>query len=202
MTTRAASPTPTRPRTRRALLAGALGGLAAWAASAAGRADPTAAAAGDPIRMGQFNKAGGTSTTLQTGSSGAALRVIQLHGSSAVRAEATSGRAVQALAGSDGTAVWAFSPDHYAVSASSTSGVGVLAESSSGIGLQAVGNPYAADLQGNVRMYGFQEFRQSSTPAAPIASGARLFVQQNAAGKRELCVSFATGDVIVLAAQP
>ena len=66
MTTRA-EPAPTPPRTRRALLAGALGGLAAWAAAAAARADPTAAAAGDPIRMGQFNKAGGTSTTLQTG---------------------------------------------------------------------------------------------------------------------------------------
>jgi hypothetical protein len=51
---------------RRALLAGALGGLGAWAASAIGRAAPVEAAAGDPIRMGQLNRAGGTSTDTPT----------------------------------------------------------------------------------------------------------------------------------------
>ena len=57
--------TETSPRSRRALLAGALGGLAAWVASTASRVDPAAAAVGDPIRMGRLNRAGGTSTELQ-----------------------------------------------------------------------------------------------------------------------------------------
>jgi hypothetical protein len=128
MTTRV-EPVPTPPRTRRALLAGALGGLAAWAAAAAARADPTAAAAGDPIRMGQINSPGGRTTTLQmAGGSGAAMRVVQGGGGSAVRAESTSGRAVQARAGSDGTGVWAYSPDHYGVYAQTDSGVAVRAE--------------------------------------------------------------------------
>ena len=46
-----------RVRSRRALLAGALGGLGVWAASAIGRVAPAEAEAGDPIRMGRLNKA-------------------------------------------------------------------------------------------------------------------------------------------------
>jgi hypothetical protein len=191
MTTRP-EPAPTPPRTRRALLAGALGGLAAWAAGAAARADPTAAAAGDPIRMGGFNKAGGTSTTLQTGSDGAALRVVQLQGSSAVRAGATSGRAVQALAGSSGTAVWAFSPDHIGVRGTSDTGLGIYGSSASS---------YAAWFEGEVRMSRSVEMGVSSMPDAP-SSGARLFARATLAGKTELCVRFPTGGVIVLATQP
>ena len=52
-----AESTHTAPRSRRALLAGAIGGLGVWAASAIGRAAPAEAAAGDPIRMGRVNKA-------------------------------------------------------------------------------------------------------------------------------------------------
>lgn len=173
-------------------MAGALGGLAAWAAATVVRADPTAAAAGDPIRMGGFNKAGGTSTTLQTGSDGATLRVIQLHGSSAVRAEATSGRAVQARVGSGGTAVWAHSPDHIAVRGVSDTGLGIFASS---------GSSYAALLAGHVRMSSSLEMMASSMPDAPF-SGARLFARTTAGGKGELCVRFPAGDVIVLATQP
>ena len=61
-----AESTHTAPRSRRALLAGAIGGLGVWAASAIGRAAPAEAAAGDPIRMGRINKARGTSTQLRT----------------------------------------------------------------------------------------------------------------------------------------
>lgn len=194
MTTRA-EPAPTPARTRRALLAGALGGLAAWAAAAAARADPTAAAAGDPIRMGQFNKAGGTSTTLQTGSSGAALRVIQLHGSSAVRAEAENGRAVQALAGNGGTGVWAHSPDHYAVKGMSDTGLGIYGSSVSS---------FAAWFDGKVGINKSLDIQPSPTPDAEIV-GARLFVRTNVAGKLEFCVRFSglpPSDPIVLATQP
>jgi hypothetical protein len=48
--------TETSRRSRRVLLAGALGGLATWAASTASRVDPAAAAAGDPMRIGRTNR--------------------------------------------------------------------------------------------------------------------------------------------------
>lgn len=86
-----------RPRSRRALLGGALGGIAAAILGAGGRVDPAAAASGDPIRMGRTNKAGGTNTTLQTTtSSGNALKVSQLGSGVALRAESADGHGVQA----------------------------------------------------------------------------------------------------------
>ena len=201
-----------KPRSRRAVLAGALGGLGAWAASAAGRLDPAQAAAGDPIRMGQLNKAGGTSTTLQTGSTGAALRVVQLHGSSAVRAESTSGRAVQALAGQDGTGVWGFSPNHRGVLGRTETGWGVIAQAfeANGVALSAFAfAPEAmaletfgpSNLSGDVRiLQGRLTLDTFGTPPAPT-NGATLFVDSSA-GKRRLAVRFPTGDVQVLATEP
>ena len=107
-----ATVTPTGPRSRRALLAGALGGLAAWAASTAARVSPAEAAAGDPIRMGRLNKASSTETTLQTKTSGAAYLVNQIGAGAAVRGVSTTGRAVVGVAGHDGTGVFGFSPNH------------------------------------------------------------------------------------------
>lgn len=130
--------TTDRPRSRRALLAGALGGLGAWAAAAATRVDPAAAAAGEPIRMGRTNKAGGTQTILQTNSHGAAFEVRQASGAPAIRGETTSGRAVVGIAGRDGTGVWGESPNHVAVKATTGRGVGVEATSGKGDALLAV----------------------------------------------------------------
>ena len=56
-------------RSRRALLAGGVGGFTMGIAALLGRANPVAAAAGDPIRIGQFNRAGSTRTTLQANNS-------------------------------------------------------------------------------------------------------------------------------------
>ena len=55
-----------RPRSRRALLAGALGGLGALAASAVGRVSPAAAANGDPVVQGQTNTATATTVVQNT----------------------------------------------------------------------------------------------------------------------------------------
>ena len=122
---------------RRALLAGALGGLGAWTASVIGRAAPAEAAAGDTIRMGRLNKAGGTSTELQTDSSGAAFLVKQSSGAPAIRGVATSGRAVVGVAGSNGTGVWGDSLDHIGVRATSNLGTGLEAHSGLGVGVVA-----------------------------------------------------------------
>ncbi|HEX6127628.1 MAG TPA: hypothetical protein VF071_01250 [Candidatus Limnocylindria bacterium] len=60
--------TTTSSNSRRALLAGAVGGLGAWAASAVGRASHLRAANGDPILAGQTNSAT-LQTRLESGSS-------------------------------------------------------------------------------------------------------------------------------------
>ena len=81
-------------RSRRAVLAGVLGGVGVWVARAFGdRVDPAQAAAGDPIRMGQVNLASGTNTVLQTISSGTAYLVRQNGSGTAIRAESPHGHA-------------------------------------------------------------------------------------------------------------
>jgi hypothetical protein len=68
----------TKPRSRRALLAGALGGIGAWAASAVGRVDVkrTAAAVGDPVRAGMNTTAGSATTTVTNSSDDATLKAV------------------------------------------------------------------------------------------------------------------------------
>src|SRR6187200_3328834 len=93
-----AESTQTSPRSRRALLAGAVGGLGVWAASAIGRAAPAEAAAGDPILMGRLNRAGGASTTLRTESNQPALSVTQ-HGQAWGLVVSTTGAFYSAVSG-------------------------------------------------------------------------------------------------------
>jgi hypothetical protein len=223
MTTRPEmSPTP--PRTRRALLAGALGGLTTWAAAAAARADPTAAAVGDPIRMGQVNEAGSTRTTLKASSGAAALRVVQVQDGAGVVAKATNGDAVRAV-GSRGAAVRAFSATGTAVDAYSRTGIGIVANSEkedavrayspdhaavraqtdNDIAIRAISSSarsWAGVFEGNVRMTEYVEMQgQVNLPSSPPEGSVRLFVRLSA-GKVELCVEFFGGYIIVLAAQP
>lgn len=208
--------TQQRPRSRRALLAGVLGGLGALAAAAVGRVDPTAAAAGDPIRMGRLNKASSTATTLQTKTSAAACLVNQIGAGPAVKGVATSGRAIVGEAGTDGTGVWASSPDHYAVHAVSPGGVAVRAESHNvgiyvqggAIGVNAHGQTAlvgagstAALLNGQLSLNGVQHMSEQPEPETPAPNSLQFFARYNA-GKTQLCVKFSDGSVHVLAAQP
>ena len=115
----------TSPRSRRALLAGALGGLGVWAASAIGRASPAEAAAGDSIRMGQQNLAGGTTTNVRTTSNGSAF-IVEQHGNGpALRAEATVGSGVEGKA-RDGVGVFGRSRTEAGVTGESWRSMGVL----------------------------------------------------------------------------
>ena len=129
-----------RPRSRRALLAGAMGGLGAWLVAAAQRATPAEAGAGDPILAGRTTSAGGTSTELRANTNQPTFRAVQVGGGAAIRAQSTSGRAVMATAGASGTGVHAFSPDYNAVYAKTDSGYAVLADvtdGKSGVALRA-----------------------------------------------------------------
>ena len=211
-----AESTQPAPRSRRALLAGAIGGLGVWAASAIGRAAPAEAAAGDPIRMGRLNKASGTQTVLQTDSSGAALLVRRLAAAPAIRGEATSGRAVMGVAGADGSGVWGSSPGSQwrpwahrrwvrRAWGSTRNGHGRLCP-----GIQRAG------LGGICLFHLFRDFQpidpsvrlpgiwgaNPSTPDAPELGTARLFARDDGTGKMQLCVRFPTGAAQVLATEP
>lgn len=61
------------PRTRRGLLAGALGGVAAAVAGMASRVSPVAAAAGDSMKLGVANDSGTSQTILRNAGLGAAF---------------------------------------------------------------------------------------------------------------------------------
>ena len=123
------------PRSRRALLAASLGGLAALAAQALGRPLPTRAANGDPVTVG--GTLSGTAITKIANSTnsntvfwGASSSGVGVYGtsssSSGVRGESSGGRGVYGLSGGD-TGVFGES-----------SAVGVYG-TSSGIGENGVG---------------------------------------------------------------
>jgi hypothetical protein len=209
------------PRSRRALLGGLLGGVGVWAASMVSRAVPAEAAAGDPILMGRLNKAGGTSTELQTSTSKPAFWARQLGGGHAVRAEAETGRAVMALAGHNGTGVWAYSPNNIAVRATTLTGsalqafgengIGIYAESVRSDALRAVSyDGYAGRFNGRLRVTGYQDLLEIRDPGAPpgyppmSSDGAtvRFFARDNGSGKSQLCVRFKSGAVQVIATEP
>ena len=154
--------------------------------------------------MGRLNLASSTATTLQTKTSRAALLVNQLGVGAAVKGVATSGRAVMGEAGSNGTGVWAFSPNHYGVHARSDRGAALNGESfQDGVGVRAFsfdGN--AGEFFGPIFVNGYQDMNETATPAAPSAFRARIFVRNNGVGKHELCVRFPTGAVQVIATEP
>lgn len=88
-TTRVTGPDPSSPRSRRALLVGAVGSVAALIAAHIGRPESASAAAGDPLILGTTaNNAGSANTTMATMSSGTALLVTQNGTGTAVRGSA------------------------------------------------------------------------------------------------------------------
>jgi hypothetical protein len=183
-----------------------------------GRATPIAAGEGDPIRMGQWNYARGTHTQLQTKSSGSAFRVIQLSGSFALRGDAESGRGVMGVAGSQGTGVWGYSPDHRGVFGRSDEGIGVRSESRKGIASHAWGRTailadgedigidargdLAGVFRGPVRFNSFLEIESIPEPDTPNLDRTRMFTRVNGSLKIEVCVKFPSGAVQVIATEP
>jgi hypothetical protein len=80
---------------------------------------------------------------------------------------------------------------------------GVIGESPAGIGVYGISSTgYGVYSAGRVYTSTYYEAGEISTPAAPIANRARLFVRDNGAGKTQLCVRFNTGAVQVIKTQP
>jgi hypothetical protein len=213
------------PRSRRALLAGVVGGLGAWLVSAAQRAMPAEAAAGDPVLAGRTNSGGGLSTELRANTTKPTLRAVQLGGGNALRAEAKNGRAVVGTASFQGTGVWAYSPDHFGVFATSDTGTAVYGKTDHGVALVGDANPNFEDaaalvangrsiLRGHTTLSGdvaisaglgsatLTWYGSGIPPAPALGQGlAVLFVHQ-VAGKAQLAVRFPTGAVQVIATEP
>jgi hypothetical protein len=162
----------TKSTSRRALLAGALGGLGAWAASAIGRADPARAVNGDPVTVG--GTLTGTATTKITNTD---------PGESAIWGNASNatgtGIGVRGDSASAGYGVWGRCPTGWGVFGDSTSSYGVYGHSTSSAGVRGEstswfgvhGKGYAkagvyGESTSNIGVYGF-----SSATDQPASRG-------------------------------
>jgi len=137
-------PVTIKPNSRRALLAGALGGIGAWAASVIGRASPAQAANGDPIYIGANNY--GTSETRlgNTAPSAVAFRADSGSGNGfGVIGTADNGYGVYGSA-STGRGVYGTSTNYRGVEGTTTTGIGMYGSSGSGEGI--LGTSDAANL--------------------------------------------------------
>ena len=167
---------------------------------------------------------------LQNGGSGAGIDVFNGGlGGPAIRATANTGRAFEARSGSsasttelitaradNGIAISASSSAKHGIVGSSVSKHGVQGKSENGAGVYAVstngdglvarhqnGPGWAGRFHGDVLIQGNCTLKERpSTPAAPTADRAQLFLRDSGSGKSELCVQFATGPVQVLATEP
>jgi hypothetical protein len=134
------------PRSRRALLAGALGGLAATVAAALGRPGPTVAAIGSPLIIGsETNNAENANTQLLTNSNVVAFKLLQTGPGTALM-----GYATPAFGATRGVYGRTDSPDGYGVQARNAGagggGAAVQAIGGSNLGVDAStadGNGYA-----------------------------------------------------------
>jgi hypothetical protein len=120
---------PVTPRSRRAILAGALGGVAAAAASSLIRPSTASATDDSPLVVGQVNSATLATTLDRTATTGPTFMAISTGTNS-------SGIAVRAAANGPG----------YGVYATSATGTGALASSTSGLALRATSGGQAAAI--------------------------------------------------------
>jgi hypothetical protein len=216
-----ATPQPeSKPTSRRALLAGALGGIGALAASAIGRANPVRAADGNPVVVGgeytstsvtKFTNLSNSDNLLWGesssgvgvyGSSDSNIGVVGTSSSSfGVHGESGSGTGVQGYSGTGQAPAPKPKTGVYGYAAQDSSARGVIGETTSGHGVHGIATSgYAGYFAGKVYATKWYEMTEISAPAAPGANRARLFVRDSG-GFTQLCVRFNTGGVKVLATQ-
>ena len=214
----------TRTPSRRALLAGLLGGLGAWVGSGIVGPSRVPAADGDPVLLGSLDNSESAVTKITNTSGGNALWGVVPTGT-AILGSAANGAGVGAIGGSpsrgavegrssgNGTGVQGVSASAAPASPAKTgvfgyanqdaTSVGVRGESPAGFGLygKTTGTGFAGYFNGKTFMSQFVEIAEMTTPAAPGGNRARLFVRDNGLGKTQLCVRFPTGAVKVLATE-
>jgi hypothetical protein len=177
-----------KPPSRRALLAGALGGLGALAASAIGRASPVQAANGDPVVVGGTHTGTGITQIQATG--GSAFHGLSTFNGgagligSALSATETNYGVLGQSAGSTGFGVYGYA---YAASgttvgvlgrSSSPSGVGVQGQSSNGLALRANGR--AQFSTSGVATINAGSTSKTITPGVNVTSGSFVLLTPKA----------------------
>jgi hypothetical protein len=100
---------------------------------------------------------------------------------------------VQGVSGNSGLPVARPQTGVFGYANQSSTSKGVVGQSSKG---------YAGYFLGKVYTNKFHEMQEISTPNAPAANKARLFLKDNGSGKTQLCVRFHSGAVQVLSTQP
>lgn len=121
---------PETRSSRRAVLAAAAGGLAAWTANAIGRATPVRAADGDPLVLG-----GAPNSTTQTTYVQSTTPSITVFDALSGTTEGSGVAILGESYGTTGVGVRGFSPGWRAIMGLSNTGRGVHGESTSGWGL-------------------------------------------------------------------
>ena len=179
---------PATPRSRRALLAGAVGGLGAWLAAAATRIAPADAAAGDSLVIGsQTNNAGTADTQLITNSTVIAFKLLQNGPGTALmgyatptsgatrgvygRTDSPTGFGVQARnAGASGTgaAIQGIGGNNDGVVGTTEFHAGVKGIASGGYGVHGSGQ---TGVFGTTSSSGYGVYGQTSGPAAVAVFG-------------------------------
>jgi len=198
---------------RRALLAGALGGLGALAASAIGRPSLTEAHDVDDVLLGGGNTATATTSITNNSNSNTVLAATSSSSGAAFEGTTTSGDAIQGNSES-GTAVRGTAGSGFGVkgvsnavgvygsAAGTSSSKGVWGETTVGHAIHGTATSgFAGYFAGKVYTTRFHELKEIADPTAPAADKARLFVRDNGLGKTQLCVRFNTGAIRVLATQ-
>ena len=125
------TPAATKSSSRRALLAGALGGIGAVAAGAMAKVSPVRGANGDPFIVGTDNSA--TSRT----------RLINSTPSSAFSVESTGGGIAVTGSSNSSVGIRGASGPHYGVHGTSSSSFGVYGQSNSNVAVAGIS--YASD---------------------------------------------------------
>jgi len=215
---------------RRTLLTGAIGGLAALAAGAIAHADPVRANDPNDVVLGTSNSAT-TTTAITNNSNGAAvfaayatdsatgiglyantIASIAVRGfSHSTLVAATSGYSngnCSGVYGYSGTGIEPAAPANtgvYGYAAQGSSSRGVSGESPDGHAIhgESSGSGWAGYFDGRILTKRYVELVEMSSPSAPSDNNrARLFIRDNGSGKTQLCVRFTTGAIQVIATQP
>jgi hypothetical protein len=211
----------TNSPSRRALLAGALGGIGAWAAGAIGRASPVQATDGQALVVGQSNTTAAVTVLQNTSTNAHLLFATTTGGGGALIGQSSVGRGVEGdnfgsqagVLGSSihGTGVLGYGGQVaipaakadtavYGLADRNSSSTGVWGNSPAGHGVHGQSaSGWAGYFEGRIFANSYLELRERSNPSAPNSNRARLYVRDNGSGKTQLCVRFPNGVVRVLA---
>jgi hypothetical protein len=165
------------------------------------------------------SKFGVVGTSPSGGVSGTSTNGTGVYGSSGISvgvraySNATLAPAAQSWSAGNSTGVLGYSGDSppaplantgvYGMATQDDTARGVVGETTGGHGVHGIAtNGYAGYFNGKVFTNKFHEMAETTTPTAPAANKARLFVRDNGSGKTQLCVRFPTGAVQVIKTEP